>query len=60
MKKLAYFSGALTSMMILLGMLFKIMHWPGANILLTLGIAGLAVIFIPSFAKYMYDKEVFL
>jgi len=57
MKKLAYFSGALTSMMAILGMLFKIMHWPGASILLVLGYAGFAVIFIPSFAKYKYDKE---
>ena len=57
MKKLAYVSGALTSMMALLGILFKIMIWPGASILLVLGIAGFALIFIPSFAKYKYDKE---
>jgi len=37
--------------------LFKIQHWPGASILLILGLAGLAIIFIPSFAKYKYDKD---
>lgn len=57
MKKLAYISGVMTSMMALLGMLFKIQHWPGASILLTIGIAGFALIFIPSYAKYKYDKE---
>lgn len=57
MKKLAYISGVMTSMMALLGMLFKIQHWPGAGILLTIGIAGFALIFIPSYAKYKYDKE---
>ena len=57
MKKLAYVSGALTSMMALLGILFKIQHWPGAGILLILGVGGLSLIFIPSFAKYKYDKE---
>jgi len=57
MKKLAYVSGALTSMLALLGILFKIQHWPGAAILLVLGIGGFALIFKPSFAKYKYDKK---
>lgn len=57
MKKLVYVSGALTSMMALLGILFRLLHWPGGSILLVIGIAGFAVIFIPSLAKYKYDKE---
>ena len=57
MKKLAFISGALFSSLTLLGVLFKIQHFPGGGILLILGLAGLAVIFIPSFAKYKYDKE---
>lgn len=56
MKKLVYISGALTAMLALLGILFKIQHWPGAGPMLVLGIAGFALIFIPSFAKYKYDK----
>jgi len=57
MKNLVFISGALFSSLTLLGGLFKIQHWPGASILLVLGLAGLAVIFIPSFAKYKYDKD---
>lgn len=33
-----------------LGILFKIMHWPGANIGLLVGIAGIALIGIPLIA----------
>lgn len=33
-----------------LAVLFKIMHWPGANIGLLVGIAGLALISIPLIA----------
>ena len=57
MKKLAYISGVITTMLALIGVLFKILYWPGANILLVLGMASLSLIFIPSFAKYMYDKS---
>lgn len=57
MKKLAFISGALFSSLTVLGLLFKIQHWPGASILLVFGLAGLALIFSPSFAKYKYDKD---
>lgn len=57
MRKLAYTSGAISSSLALLGLLFKIQHWPGASIMLILGIGGLALVFIPSFAKYRYNKQ---
>jgi len=57
MKTLAFISGALFSSLTVLGVLFKIQHWPGAAQLLVFGLAGLALIFIPSFAKYKYDKD---
>jgi len=57
MKKLVYVSGALTSMLTLLGILFRTMHWPLGTIMFVLGFAGFVLIFVPSFAKYMYDKE---
>ena len=57
MKTLAFISGALFSSLTVLGVLFKIQHWPGAAPLLVFGLAGLALIFIPSFAKYKYDKD---
>jgi hypothetical protein len=56
MKKLTFLTGALFSMLSLLSLLFKLMHWPGANLLIVISIAGFALFFIPFFAKYRYDK----
>jgi hypothetical protein len=49
MKKFAYITGALASIMLLFGAFFKIMHWPGANSLLILGTVTLSMFFIPYF-----------
>ena len=57
MKRSAFISGTLCSSLFLLGSLFKIMHWPGANVLLTLGIAGIALIAIPTMAVYQFNKR---
>ncbi len=54
MKKTAYFSTALFAGITLVSTLFKVMHWPGANIGLTLGIVGLTFIAVPSIAVYKY------
>lgn len=40
-------SGYLSSCMILFGSLFKIQHWPGANVLILVGVFFLAVLFLP-------------
>jgi hypothetical protein len=56
MKKIAIISGGLSSFLTVLGSLFKIMHWPGASILLLLGLGILLILFIPSLTKYLYDK----
>jgi hypothetical protein len=47
MKKLIYISGIVSANMMLLGSMFKVMHWPGAGILLTLSIFILCFIFLP-------------
>jgi hypothetical protein len=57
MKKLAFISGGLSFSLSSIGMLFKIVHWPGANILLVLGIGLFSLVFVPGIAKYLYDKE---
>jgi len=57
MKRSAFISGTLCSSLFLLGSLFKMMHWPGANVLLTLGIVGIALIAIPTMAIYQYNKN---
>ena len=56
MKKIAFTSGALFSSSTLLSGLFKILHLQGATFLLTAGLTGLALIFIPTFAIYKYRE----
>jgi len=57
MKAFAFITGSLSSSLIGLGILFKIMHWPGASILLVLGFVTFSLFFAPSIAKYLYDKN---
>lgn len=47
MKKTMYAFGYLATILITTGLLFKIQHWPGASILLVLGIALLNFGFLP-------------
>ena len=56
MKKITFFSGAIFLSLTLLGLLFKNMHWPGAGIILILGVAGLTLFAIPVIAVYKYRK----
>ncbi len=55
-KKVAFISGALFGALTLLSVLFKLMHYQGASVLLIAGLAGLSLVFIPFYAKYRYDK----
>jgi len=54
LKKITFFSAALFSSMTLLSVLFKLLHLQGATILLTGGLMGLALVFIPAFSLYKY------
>ncbi len=47
MKKLTYLSGASFSIFASVGILFKILHWLGANELLIFGFGGLLLVFTP-------------
>ncbi len=49
MKKLMYVLGIIAPLLIITGTFWKVSHWPGAAILLTLGLASLALFFIPVF-----------
>lgn len=53
-------SGLISSVIFLLGILFKVMHWPGAGIAMTAGLFMLGLIFLPSliFARISDDKGV--
>ncbi|NMC38741.1 MAG: hypothetical protein GYA41_10500 [Bacteroidales bacterium] len=47
MKNKIYILGLVTTLVVFLGILFKMLHWPGAGILLTLGIFLLVFVFLP-------------
>ena len=47
MRKVMMNSGYVSSVLILIGLFFKFMHWPGAAICLVLGIGGASLIYIP-------------
>ena len=46
-----YLTGLIAGMLSILGTLFKIQHFPGASILLTLGLGTLALVFLPLYAS---------
>lgn len=47
MKRSMIISGGLSAFLLLIGSIFKIMHWPGAGILLVLGISSFSLLFLP-------------
>ncbi len=47
MKKTMIRSGIFSAAVIILGSLFKIMHWPGASVMLVLGIGTMSLLFLP-------------
>ena len=57
MKKLAFISGAIFGSTFGLGALFKIMHWPGAGILLVVCFGVFSLIFVPTLSKFLYNKS---
>lgn len=56
MKKIIYISGIVIIVFILLGALFKLMHWPGASILLILGLGSFSFWFLPAALLNNYRK----
>lgn len=48
MKNKIYLLGIITSSLLIVGSLFKIMHWPGAGIILTVSILSLILAFFPT------------
>ncbi|HKK38480.1 MAG TPA: hypothetical protein VJ949_03635 [Cryomorphaceae bacterium] len=57
MKKLMYSAGFIGAVLISLGSLFKIMHWPSANILVISGMIAFLLFFVPLFALDRYKVE---
>jgi hypothetical protein len=56
MKAVTFVSGAMSGSLTTLGVLFKIMHWPGAGAMVVLGLTLLSLVFIPTLARYLYSK----
>lgn len=56
MRLAAYFTGTFFLSLTILGLLFKLMHWPGAGIGTVVGVAGLAFLAIPIGAIYRYKR----
>lgn len=49
MKKTMIISGTFSATSMSLGILFKFMHWPGASVLILLGIVACSLVFLPLF-----------
>ena len=58
MKKTMYFIGYVATLFISTGLLFKIQQWPGAAIVLTLGIVLLNFAFLPMYFYRKYKQAV--
>jgi hypothetical protein len=57
MKQKIYTLGLITTSIIIIGSLFKIMHWPGGGQLLILGIVMLILVFLPLALRNHYRTE---
>ena len=57
MKKAAFILGTTFASISILGLLFKIMHWPGAGIGLVTGVVGFALIALPTIAVYRFKQQ---
>lgn len=56
MRLATYISGTLSVMFVIMGVLFKIQHWPGAQKILAVGLGIFGLIFVPVYAIYRYKK----
>jgi hypothetical protein len=57
MKKIMYSIGLITSIAMTMGILAKLLHWPGAEELFTYGFVGFLLLFLPMLAidRYKYN-----
>jgi len=57
MKNFTYVFGLTTAIIAIIGALFKKMHWPGASILLTVGIGLVLLVFLPLYFIINYREQ---
>jgi len=56
MKKITYVFGLISTVIMVLGALFKRLHWPGAGILLTVGVLMTVFGFLPLYFRSSYQE----
>ncbi len=57
MKKLTYFTGLSSTIIVLFGAISKHMHWPGAGIELSLGLLLIVLVFLPLYFIVTYREQ---
>jgi len=57
MKRITYLVGLLGSLTAITGSFFKMFHWPGASIMLTLGFFIVVAIFLPAYFIMSYREQ---
>jgi hypothetical protein len=57
MKQKIYILGVVTTLIVFIGAIFKVNHWPGAGIMLTLGLLTMVFIFLPAALVNHYKSE---
>lgn len=57
MKRTTYLLGLLGSLLTIVGALFKIMHWPGASIIMVLGFMTVVLGFLPLYFILSYREQ---
>ena len=56
MKKFTYVFGLIAALIIIMGSIFKKLHWPGAGILLTVGVLMTVFVFLPFYFRTSYRE----
>ncbi len=58
MKNFTYLFGLSSAILTLIGALFKKMHWPGAGVLIPVGMALVVLVFLPLYFRTSYREQV--
>lgn len=56
MKKFVFITGAVSISLTMIAVMFKLMHWPGAGVILLAGVTIFALMFIPTLSVYLYKN----
>ena len=57
MKKFTYLFGLTSAILTIIGSIFKMLHWPGSGLLLTIGIVLIVLVFLPLYFYTGYREQ---